>query len=74
MLCILPVMSTNTSTQRNACELAHTDTHREKKKSRTGKINILVLTLHLVLSVMPIEEKTETDRVNVKTESLKVQM
>ncbi len=45
-----------------------------EQKSWTGKINILVVTLHLPLSVSPMEEETETDRANVKTESLKVQM
>lgn len=49
---------------------ANTDT---EQKSWTGKINILVLTLHLLLSVFPIEEETETHKANVKTGSLKVQ-
>lgn len=74
---ISPALSTNTCAHRNAHELAHTDTRRHSdtrgEKPWAGKINILVLTLHLPVSVFPMEEETDTDRANVKTEGLKVQ-
>lgn len=47
-------------------------THRGRKKSWTGTINILVLMLHLASPVVLIEENMEADTVDVKTESLKV--
>lgn len=61
----------------------HVNLHRQthagvqtygEQRSRTGKINISVLTLHLPMSVFPTEEEAETDRADVRTESLKVQM